>query len=91
MNMQFDPGDLMPLDALGTVCPGIRVVDQWGILSVSQNGALMSSDFTSMTLPVPAEVVPPLIKGDGWNLKLNAGWSIGPGEREGDLRVRSER
>jgi hypothetical protein len=90
MNMQFDPGNLMPLDALGTVYPAIRVVDDWGILSVSQNGALMSADFTSITLPAPAEVAPPVVKGNGWNLRLNAGWSIGPGERQGDLRVRPE-
>jgi hypothetical protein len=91
MNMQFDPGNLVPLDSLGTVYPNIRIVDEWGILTVSKNGALMSADFTRITLPAPGKVAAPLIEGDGWNLRLNAAWSIVRGERQGDLTVRSER
>lgn len=91
MNMQFDPGNLVPLDSLGTVYPSIRIVDDWGILTVSKNGALMSSDFTRVTLPAPDKVAVPLIEGDGWTLRLNAGWSVVPADRLGDLTVRSER
>jgi hypothetical protein len=91
MNMQFDPGNLVPLDPLGTVYPNIRIVDDWGILTVSKNGALMSTDFSRITLPAPGKVTPPAIDGEGWNLRLNGGWSVVPGQRQGDLAVRSER
>ncbi len=35
MKMQFDSGNLVPLDSLGTVYPNIRIVDAWGILTVA--------------------------------------------------------
>jgi hypothetical protein len=88
MNMQFNPGNLVPLDSLGTVYPDIRVVDNWGVLTVSKGGALMSADFTRITLPAPTNVAEPVIKGDGWDLPLNVGWSLGPGERSGDFTIR---
>lgn len=91
MNMQFNPGNLVPLDSLGTVYPDIRIVDNWGILTVSKGGALMSADFTRVTLPAPANVTSPVIAGDAWELRLNSGWSIGPGERKGDFTVRPAR
>jgi hypothetical protein len=91
MNMQFDPGNLVPLDSLGTVYPNIRIVDNWGILTVTKGGALMSADFNRITLPAPGKIESPVVEADGWKLKLNAGWSIIPGERQGDFTVRSER
>jgi hypothetical protein len=91
MNMQFDPGNLVPLDSLGTVYPNIRIVDNWGILTVSKGGALLSADFSRVTVPVPAKIVPPLIEGDGWTLRLNNGWSVRPGERQGDFTLLFER
>jgi hypothetical protein len=90
MNMQFDPGNLMPLDSLGTVYPSIRIVDDWGILTVSKGGALMSGDFTRVTLPAPTKTAGAIIEGDGWNLRLNSGWSVGPGTRSGDLTLRPQ-
>jgi hypothetical protein len=91
MNMQFDPGNLVPLDSLGTVYPNIRIVDEWGILTVSKGGALLSADFSRVTLPAPAKLGWPLIEGDGWNLRLNNGWSVQPGEGKGNFTLRFER
>jgi hypothetical protein len=91
MNMQFDPGNLVPLDSLGTVYPNIRIVDDWGILTVSKGGALMSEDFTRVVLTAPKNLSASRIEGDGWELILNAGWSIGTGERTGDLTIRPVR
>ncbi|HEX8898583.1 MAG TPA: hypothetical protein VF751_07795 [Chthoniobacterales bacterium] len=91
MNMQFDPGNLVPLDSLGTVYPNIRIVDNWGILTVSKGGALLSADFSRVTVPAPAKIVPPLIEGDGWTLRLNSGWSLRSGERHGDFTLLFER
>ncbi len=77
MNMQFNPGNLIPLETRGTVYPQIRVIDQWGVLDVSSNGALMSADFTRVTVPAPADFAEGReLKGDGWTLELNPGWSV---------------
>jgi hypothetical protein len=88
MKMQFDPGNLVPLDSLGTVYPNIRIVDDWGILTVSKNGALMSGDFSRVAVPAPGKIAESVIEGDGWNLRLNAGWSVRSGDRKGDFVVR---
>jgi hypothetical protein len=90
MNMQFDPGNLVSLDSLGTVYPNIRIVDDWGVLTVTKDGALMSADFTRVLVPAPKKMAQPTIEGDGWNLRLNPGWSLSPGQRKGDLIIRAD-
>lgn len=88
MNMQFNPGNLVPLDGLGTVYPDIRIVDVWGILTVSKGGALMNPTFSTIYVSAPSNLSSSPIKGDGWTLELNAGWTITNGERKGDYVVK---
>lgn len=88
MNMQFNPGNLLPLDALGTVYPDIRIVDVWGILTVSNGGALMNPTFSKIYVPAPTDLTRSPIRGDGWTLELGAGWTITNGERKGDYVVK---
>ena len=85
MNMQFDPGNLVALEGHGTVYPNIRIVDVWGVLTVKSGGALMSADFSRVTLPAPEKTTGNPIAGDGWALDLSAGWKIGRGARAGDF------
>ena len=87
MNMQFNPGNLVPLDSLGTVYPDIRIVDVWGILTVSK-GALMNSTFSRIYVSAPSSLSAQSIQGDGWTLELNAGWTVAAGERKGDYVVK---
>jgi hypothetical protein len=87
MNMQFNPGNLLPLDSLGTVYPDIRIVDVWGILTVSRGGALINPTFSKIYVSAPSNLSAP-IQGDGWTLELNAGWTITSGERKGDYIVK---
>lgn len=88
MNVQFNPNNLVPLDALGTIYPDIRVVDEWGILTVTRGGALRNTDFTKIYVPAPGNISRLPIQGDGWTLELNAGWTITNGERKGDYIVK---
>ena len=88
MNMQFDPGNLVPLDSAGTVYPNIRIVDDWGVLTVSKNGALLNADFNRLAVPAPKSSEGKLIEGDGWKLELKSGWIVLPGDRPGDFKVR---
>lgn len=86
MKMQFDPGELTPLEPRGTVYPNIKIIDNWGVLTVSK-GALMEADFSKVTVPAPAETQISSAKGDGWHLELNRGWQLKEGGRPGDWTV----
>lgn len=83
MSMQINPGNLVPLEPLGTVYPDIRIVDAWGILTVTK-GALIKSDFSRIYVSAPSNLSASPIQGDGWTLELNPGWTIANGERKGD-------
>jgi hypothetical protein len=87
MRMSFDPGNLVPLEGLGTVYPNIRVVDAWGVLTVSRGGALMNQSYSGITVAAPADPSKLPARGDGWTLELNDGWSLAPGGRAGDFVV----
>lgn len=84
--VSFNSSNIVPLEGLGTVYPTARVTDQWGILDIS-NGALMISDrgrITQVYVSVPADLNARPLKGDGWTLELNTGWTLASGERAGD-------
>jgi hypothetical protein len=85
MRMSFDPGNLVPLGGLGTVYPNIRVVDVWGVLTVARGGALLNQTFSAVNVPAPADASRRPLRGDGWTLELNDGWSVAPGARAGDF------
>lgn len=88
MRMSFDPGGLVPLEALGTVYPQIRVVDVWGILTVNDGGALMNETYSGITIQAPVDTGRRPLRGRGWTLELKEGWALVPGKREGDFVVR---
>lgn len=88
MNLQFNPNNLVPLDSLGTVYPDIRIVDVWGILTVSKGGALRNPTFTKIYVSAPSNLSLSPIRGDGWTLELNTGWTIASGERKGDYIIK---
>lgn len=83
VNVQFDPNALVPLDGLGTIYPTIRATDVWGILTVSQ-GALLDPHWTGIRISAPLDSRARPLKGDGWTLELNEGWTIKPAARQGD-------
>jgi hypothetical protein len=87
MRMEFNPGNLVPLEGLGTVYPTIRVVDVWGILTVSK-GALIDSTFSKIQVSAPNEPSAQPLHGDGWTLELNEGWTLVPEEVKGNYRLK---
>ena len=86
LHPETGPGNLVPLDDLGTVYPTLRITDAWGILTVN-NGALLNTKWTRVTVPAPAKSDSDPIIGEGWQLDLNAGWKLLPAERPGDYRL----
>jgi hypothetical protein len=88
-NVQFRPTTLQAFAPYGTVYPTMRITADFGVLEVS-DGALLDGGWKVVTVSA-AHADPSGLKGDGWTLKLNPGWTVGPGARTGDLEVRPEK
>jgi hypothetical protein len=85
----FDPNAAEALDDVGTVYESLRVSDEWGVLTVSEGGALLRQEGTRVVgvlVPAPGSTEAP-IAGDGWRLELEPGWRVVRGERAGTWRV----
>ena len=89
----YDPNNVIGIDASNTVYPTMRLVDPWGVLTVS-NGAWLERDATGhlarARVPAPADLSARPLKGEGWSLELASGWEVVPGERPGDLTLRKK-
>jgi hypothetical protein len=72
----FNPGNLVPLDTLGTVYPFMTITDNWGVLNVDSCGALVNSNWDKVTISYPLIFSDTLISGKGWRLKLKDGWTL---------------
>lgn len=83
MKIEFNPNNLFPLPPYGTVYPTLQVIDLWGTLVVS-GGALIDGKWRGVAVSAPSHGE---LKANGWSLKLNPGWALGPGKRPGDLVV----
>ncbi|HEV2623071.1 MAG TPA: hypothetical protein VGU65_13415 [Frateuria sp.] len=81
---QFNPQTLQPLGDFGTAYPTMRLSDDWGVLEV-EDGILLNGHRATVSA-VGAD--PAGLKGAGWRLQLNPGWTVVPGARKGDLAVR---
>jgi hypothetical protein len=75
MNVSFDPRNIIPLENEGIVYPTMTVMDQWGILNVT-DGALRSSDWRKITVTNPSNMDGNKLSGNGWTLELNKGYSV---------------
>lgn len=77
MDMSFNPKNLIPLDVdEGTIYPTLRINDNWGILNVTDGGALMTPGSQWIVLSAPVEINDNKITGDGWTLQLQGGYTI---------------
>jgi hypothetical protein len=87
----YDPNNVFGIDASNTVYPTMRIVDAWGVLTVS-NGAWIERDaagsVVSARVTAPADLSARPLKGDGWSLELANGWEAVPGERSGDVKLK---
>ncbi len=83
MNVSFDPRNIVPLEDKGTVYPNIRVTDLWGVLTV-ENGALMSANWSKISVTNPTKIEEKNVTGDGWTLELNEGYLVKKDETTGN-------
>jgi len=93
VNYSFNPNNVIGIDANSTVYPTLRLVDNFGVLTVS-NGALLERGPTGQVararVPAPQDLSARPLKGDGWSLELANGWEVVPGERPGDVMIRKK-
>jgi hypothetical protein len=89
VSYSFNPNGLEALDDTQTVYATLRVVDQWGILEVSSGALMVRKDgrVAEVRVPAPGNAAADPPAGDGWLLRLNEGWNIVAGEREGEFKV----
>lgn len=91
----YDPTELIGFDFYSTVYPFGNFSAPWGKLSVERGGVLVRNDFSQIRIgvtgtPVIAEAKE--IKGDGWTLVLNPGWSLRPDpSRPGSFNAQKDR
>ena len=89
----FNPNNVIGIDAGNTVYPAMRMVDEWGVLTVT-NGAMLERGATGFLtrarVTAPSDVSARPLKGEGWSLELATGWELVPGERSGDLVLRKK-
>ncbi|HKG47230.1 MAG TPA: hypothetical protein VKB02_10910 [Pyrinomonadaceae bacterium] len=92
VNYSYDPNNVIGIDAGNTVYPTMRLVDAWGVLTVS-NGAWLERDATGRLVrarvQAPVDLSARPLKGEGWSLELANGWEVVPGERRGDVMLKS--
>jgi hypothetical protein len=86
-NFSFEPEDINYLDTLGTLYQKLRVSDNWGRLAVHEGGALITNDLHMLRVSAKDIVLDKNhISGSGWDLVLNDGWNVTPGDN-GSFRV----
>jgi hypothetical protein len=90
MQVSFDPNATQPVDGLGSVYMGARIIDAFGTLTAPQ-GVLIRGDFMQATVPAPKDPQAHPLTGDGWTLQLADGRRLEPGARKGDWRVVGEK
>jgi hypothetical protein len=93
VNYSYDPNNVIGVDASNTVYPTMRLVDAWGVLTVS-NGAWLERDATGRLVrarvPAPVDLSARPLKGEGWSLELTKGWAVVRAERSGDVTIKKQ-
>jgi len=70
----------------GTVVRALATKGAWGSFD-ARDGALISADGETVSLPAPVVVDATTVKGDGWTATVGPGWIVQPGPRPGSFRV----
>jgi hypothetical protein len=85
--VSFDARYIVTLDDKGIVYPVAQATDNWGSLTVSAGGLLMSPDRNKAIISVPLKIEGEHLSGDGWTLKLNKGYTVEMDKNSGNYRL----
>lgn len=89
-SISWNPSKQQPLGVEGTVYANLTLAAPWGVLPVTEGGALVAGDWSQTCIPASFGREGNRLEGDGWVLDLGTGWRVVPGEREGDYGVERE-
>ena len=70
----------------GTVYRALATKGAWGFFE-AKDGAMISADGGTVSLPAPVVVDATTLKGDGWTATVGPGWTVQTGPRPGDYTV----
>jgi hypothetical protein len=70
----------------GTVLRAMANKGAWGFFD-AKNGALISADGETISLPAPVVVDATTLRGDGWTATVGPGWTVQSGPGPGSFRV----
>lgn len=70
----------------GTVYRALATTGAWGSFD-AKDGAMISADGDTVSLPAPVIVDATTLRGDGWMATVGPGWTVQPGPRPGSFRV----
>ncbi|HMI55816.1 MAG TPA: hypothetical protein VK494_06495 [Gemmatimonadaceae bacterium] len=91
----YDPTELIGFDLYSTVYPSGNFSAPWGKLTIERGGVLVRNDFSEIRIaapPAPVTAASKEIKGEGWTLVLNPGWSLRPSSsRPGSFLAEKDR
>ncbi|TFH36341.1 MAG: hypothetical protein E4G95_05865 [Bacteroidia bacterium] len=74
-SFSFEPEDVEPVDTLGVLYKNLRVSDNWGKLTVSGVGCLVSPNLQFIRIPAKGfRNDRNHISGEGWELILSSSW-----------------
>lgn len=78
LSWSYDPTALIGFDLTSTIYPSGNFSAPWGKLTVEHGGVLVRNDFSAITVAAPMSPVTGsrALKGDGWTLSLNPGWTV---------------
>jgi hypothetical protein len=79
LSWSYDPTALIAFDLSSTVYPSGNFSAAWGKLVVDSGGVLVRNDFSSITVGAPKSPIQSdakELKGSGWSLSLNPGWTL---------------
>jgi hypothetical protein len=74
------------IPGVGTVLRAMANKGAWGFFD-AKNGALVSADGETISLPAPVVIDATTLKGDGWTATVGPGWTVQPGPAAGSFRV----
>jgi hypothetical protein len=90
-NYTFNPNAVLAVDEEATLYEGgLQVSDAWGVLHTS-NGLLMvrrNGLIVRAQVPAPTDASARPLKGDGWMLELDPGWTVVPDSRAGHFTLK---
>ncbi|MBK7370965.1 MAG: hypothetical protein IPJ09_05915 [Saprospiraceae bacterium] len=86
-NHSFDSRGAVSIKGEGTVYYGpFRASGPWGKLE-AEKGVLVATDGSTRRVAVPVKKDELTYTGDGWTLKINEGWQVKEGEKNGSFEL----